>query len=604
MGSVHKWARGLGVAARAIASASDDIDLVTSRVVDIEQHKSSDYLLRSLGALVSKSLSVCFLFITCFYIRFVGNSVLSQLESGDASVSLAVYTTLVNTIGYLCAVVFSYAIISEAKQLVNEWIANRDKTLASKEQILRRTVLKMVIRSVCSAYDVVAPQQLSLDEYADAVINNVGNITTILGPVIAILWPHWAGFFRFSSAWSFLRTARDGVYGFVARIYHGVCGMSKTKRFAIAATLAASIGAAVFLWKFTAPKRKRKLRVVQKRHQRVYPGTAPVVPIDPSELNFTPGVLSPGFTQIRTFPEYPTFDGVTTVHGSLVRINGLYGATAFRCGQNLVTAGHCIGVDPKYSEKGIPCYNPDDKKVYWAPLEKYFKNNYPNLGGDGIAICSLPNADYFLTRHSCQLAVPNKNLAHAGSFRLQGIEGHPKFTFSMGPCSVEDSVILFKSSVEPGSSGGPIINQDGTTVGVVVAHTDYTNIGMVITQDLVDFLTKPGGAVRGSLDPTCQDQSLDEYTSTENSSESSESEEEIQINVGGGQTPGGKKKQKRSRNSRGPTKSDEASTRRAAAARRKAKPRKPQVPDPETPVEYNATPIIHSPPLAVPTPSA
>lgn len=597
MGKYSRWARNVGVVARSVAQASEDIDVVKRQLSEIRSIESGDRALRGICELVSNVFRVLLVLVTFWYASIVIGRFLSVLESGNKDVTLAIYLAVANTLGYLAFMLFSYAALSSGRKVVDDWLADRDLLIAGKRDTLRLTVYKLLVRSFCSMCDVCLPDQLSVDQFADAVIGNVSAITTIMGPVVAILWPQWGSFFKFAAAWHFLSTARERVYGFFSSIRDWWFGANTAKRCAAIASIATP--AFISAWLFTRKSRKggkRKLRVVQKRHQRVYPGMAPVMPVDPSELNFTSNLEQNEFSKTRTFPEYPTFDGFSTVHASLVRINGLYGATAFRCGQNLVTAGHCVGNDPQFgSEKGIPCFNPDDGKVYWAPLEKFFRNPFPQLGGDGIAVCSLPNADYFLTRQSCQLVVPSKQLAHAGSYRLQGQTGHPKWTFSTGPCSVDHPIIWFKSSVEPGSSGGPIINTDGSVVGVVVAHTTSTNVGMVMTDEVVSFLTKPGGAVRSQLDDTCHDQSTDEFSSTESLSESCFSEDEMCQDDGDGQTPAKPKKGKKSKSSSGPIQKEGKSKKRAEYARRKKKPGKPTQPEPGAPVEYNN----HlSPPLA------
>lgn len=491
---------------------------------------------------VVEFLSACFSLSSVYICANIVMSVyrcVSQLEPDHQSLSMAVDTCVFDQIGFIFLMCFLFTLVWQFKSTIRRYQARKMAHIHRAEDMLRHRVLVVILRLVCKVYDVAIPSNCNIDVYIGTVVDVFANTTAILAPLVALFWPNWMRFFRFTSAIGFLSKSWERIVSFFTRAYryllsgdYSVC----QKTVALLSVFAAFGGATWYgarrVYKTNAGG---PLRVVPKKKQRVFDDVPDVRAIDPSELSFVPNDPEQ-YSSTRTFPEHPTFNGVSVAEASIVRINGNYAATAFRVGNHLVTAIHCVGQESSCPGYGIAVFNPDDNKYYWAPLEKFFRNKSPLVGGDGIAICSLPNCDYFSTRQSTQLAVPKRTTRFAGSYRLQNIKGRPTYSFSIGPCDVEQYLLSFKSSVEPGSSGGPIINHDGSVIAVVVGHTQNTNYGLLITDEIRDFLTKGGDAPQDTSAKHTVSPSDLEFTPTPTLEESSESEDETPESSGSGQT--------------------------------------------------------------------
>lgn len=529
-----------------LADSHKDVIDVRNELDILATARNDQWFFNSMVDFVCCIVSLIAVYIFSTLIATVGRCVL-ELDASDSSVSLAINNCVLDQVGFVVLMVCLSVVTLQFKSIIQRYQSSRMASITRRESQLRHRIAVVFLKLACKVYDISVPTNLSADVYISTVVDVLANATAIMAPLVALFWPNWLRFFRFTSAVGFLSKAWSRISANIKNAWY-YCISREYSSYQKISALAAAVGLISGASWYGTRKYHNKtshgsLRVVPKRKQRVYTENPPVRPVDPSELNFvynTPEFVTPN----RTFPEHPTFNGVSVAEKSLVRINGKYSATAFRVGNNLVTAMHCVGRDESFPGDGIACYNPEDNKFYWAPLEKCFRNKSPMVGGDGVAICSLPNHDFFLTRHSCQITVPNKKVAHAGSYRLQNFEGKPNFTFSIGPCDVEQYLLAFKSSVEPGSSGGPIINPDGSVIAVVVGHTQFSNYGLLITDEIRDFLVKGGDAEPTTSETHTQSQSDINSISTESSEESSTEEDETPKPTGSGlvQTPKEKSK--------------------------------------------------------------
>lgn len=591
MGRFRNWAHRVNEGVMAAVDGAEDLAKINQQITDLELLRNSGNAFTALRKSISTCLLVIWVFCA-FWLAIVCVEDMGQFVHGNETVSFAIRATLFGRFGQIALLFFLSCMVPSIRMHLDAYERERDVAIAVKEGQIRGAAWRFAIKYVCRVYTVSCPRSLSIDQYADSIINTFAVVTSVIAPLVSIMFPKWTAFFRFSTAMGVLSRTRGAVITWFNRLFNGIRDVN-SRTLAISSAVAAGLAAAGAAWLYSRQRRSRKrqsaLRVVPKKKQQTIPVPEDVRPVDPSELDVVFDFISP--SSLKTWPEYPSFRGCSVVEKSIVRINGLYGATCFRVGQNLITAGHCVGRNPSSSKTensyGIPCYNADDGLVYWAPLEKYFRNPDSRMAGDGIAICSLPNADFFLSRQSVQLAVPTKNISHIGAFRTQGFRGPPTYTFSVSPATVEDHVTSYKASVEPGSSGGPVINVDGSVVCVTVAQSPETNYGMNITKEIVDFLRNSGDAQQSKSVCTPGDQSSTESTEIDSSSESSESEDEIPKKNGHGQVHQEEKKKKKSKSSIGAT-PKESKTNQKHYMRRKPKKNpeeKPSPPPPEGHIE-------------------
>lgn len=283
------------------------------------------------------------------------------------------------------------------------------------------------------------------------------------------------------------------------------------------------------------------MAVVPKKRQEFSADVPDGEPISPADMS-----------AIRAFPASPRFRGSELVRASvcLVRTSS-YAGTAFRVANNLVTAGHCLTTNA--GKQGVWVYDPVDKTYCWAPIEAKFRKSH----GDGVAVCSLPNSPFFLALKSAPIAAIKVGRHFVATYTLESFRnGPPQWSISFGSANVTQGVESFEmdSTVLPGSSGGPVINTDGTIIGVTYAESQNANYAFRLSKDIVDFLTKGGGAKseKSTDAPTTGDLDI-ESTLTEESEESSEECEETPQTNGAGQTPPKKRKPKKSEGTPGNT---------------------------------------------------
>lgn len=589
MGRIRNLAHRVNDVVLSTLDVAGDLGSIKQQLDELEYAKKDRSMFDVITAMVSRCVLVSYLFCSLWLATNLV-SYMVGLQSGGSPISDIIGSTVFHYCGPLGMWVFFTIMVPAICNELDKYSSQKNLQIIQRENAIRLSTLRIVIKYVCKTFALSRPSSLSVEEYADSVLSTVNVISCLAAPLVALFAPGWHRFFRFSHSIGVLARFRDTVFGWIRSVYGSIVGnITPAKVGAISAILGASLSS--FAWfyfgKRESKRRSKPTRVVPKKKQWVVPIPESLFPVDPRELHgFAPSSTS----YAKTWPEYPTFRGVSAVEASIVRINGSYGATCFRVGQNLVTAGHCVAKkeNVKTGEKwyGVPCYNPIDEQVYWAPLEKFVAcSNVDAVMGDGIAICSLPNHDFFLTRQSVQLAVPTKDQTHVGAFRTQGFKGMPTYTFSISPCTFEDGIVLFKASIEPGTSGGPIINPDGSVMGVSCAHDPSTNVGMVITQEIVDFLKKGGGAKPDLSGTTLDDQYTTESGSTTSYETSSDEEDEIPNLIGNGQAPVPQKRSPKSKSSTGHTQKesseDKPRKRKHHPERRKKPPQKPAPPPPE-----------------------
>ena len=161
---------------------------------------------------------------------------------------------------------------------------------------------------------------------------------------------------------------------------------------------------------------------------------------------------------------------------------GVVEGTGFVVGSNLVaTNAHVVaGIHHPYVEDGNGTHS---SSVMWFD---------PNLD---FAVLRVSN----LAGHS--LVVADKKVDVGTPAAVLGYPGGGDFT--AGPAAVSNQfsasgrdiynqgntlrdVYELQATIRPGNSGGPLINKDGTVIGVVFAEsTDYTHTGYALTSDQV-----------------------------------------------------------------------------------------------------------------------
>jgi len=199
-------------------------------------------------------------------------------------------------------------------------------------------------------------------------------------------------------------------------------------------------------------------------------------------------------TFARQFPGNPTFPSTAKTLTGLLHIGGAYRATAFRAGNNLLTAVHCLCKhDGKF---GAWVYNPDDKLYYFAPLVAAFKKHDCLLPEDGIAILDIPHATYFigLPALSVDSHPTESGKCMVFHYTVDNSTAGGTWFPSVGEYDIpaNKKVINTKASIGRGSSGGPVISRNGV-MGVIHAESTVTNQALLITSEIVAFL-KSGGA--------------------------------------------------------------------------------------------------------------
>lgn len=443
-------------------------------------------------------------------------------------------------------------------------MANRLWHLEDEQIVMERHVVLRLL-------SVMGPGVLREIGYlsADGIVTDINAAIVALAPFVAVLFPSLQTYFRISSSISLFKRYFDDISSLWSRLIGFFNLQTQSVKIGIGAALAVS-GLWVFSkWTTRVPKsRKRKqvdgLRIVPKKKQFSLDEMPNCVPVDPRELSYN-----------RMFPESPGFRGVGLCLGSLVRIKSGYAATAFRVGNCMVTAGHCITRRADNGELGMFLENPEDRKFYWAPLEKNFPSPSAKLA-DSIAVCSIPYGDFFMSLKSVSIRAPKEGNFKVGTFILNGIDGKAMWDTSNGDAIFKDDVFAFRSGARPGSSGGPIVNTDGSCVAIVSSEGHTSNFGLQVTEEVRDFLTKPGGVKPSGLDQAYADPSDTDSSLTSDSEISSSDDEEILNSDGNGPTPPGKKKKPKSPNSNGTTSNEGRTKAQKNKARREARAAKRQ----------------------------
>lgn len=256
--------------------------------------------------------------------------------------------------------------------------------------------------------------------------------------------------------------------------------------------IAAAIAGKFYYGSGSVQPRGRKMDIRKKKNQERSDNVEHFDPVDPRDVKCDPVV---------TIPNSPPFINSNVVHKSLVQIQGNYTATAFRAGNYIVTAVHCLSAYNKTF--GAWLYDPEEKCFLWAPLAARFKNQHSRIHGDGIAILHLPQSNYLLSRNSCSVAAPCDGQLYCATFLADNNRITPNWAISTGNGVYRTSTgnITLWSSVEKGSSGGPVLHSKGYVVGVVYAENSQHNIAFGITKEVVDFLARTGVVAQSTSEP-------------------------------------------------------------------------------------------------------
>lgn len=233
------------------------------------------------------------------------------------------------------------------------------------------------------------------------------------------------------------------------------------------------------------------LAVVRNRNQQVEES-----PLDPPiDLETLPA------NQLTVFSDAPAFPHVSKALNSIIRIGQTYHATGFRCGNNIITAGHCLTKNS--GGLGAWCYDPVAKNYAWAPSE-FLAKEKGVLPKDRIAILSLPNVPYFTGRQSLPLDVRGRSSGHCMVFCWNDSETDRTGAYapSTSAYTIDGGSLKYRATVVPGSSGGPVISESGV-IGVVNAECGFSNHGIPLTPEIMTFLTHgraaPSSGVAGPL---------------------------------------------------------------------------------------------------------
>nr|QZZ63411.1 hypothetical protein [Leuven wasp-associated virus 7] len=304
----------------------------------------------------------------------------------------------------------------------------------------------------------------------------------------------------------------------------------------------------------------RRTSVNRRRSQEHRNNVDDVDPVDPVEV---PSVVLPGS---------PPFVGHNVVHRSLLQIRGKYTGTAFRCGNSIVTATHCLS--KKDNQFGAWIFAPDEKKFYWAKHERTFRFSGTRIQGDGISVLSLPNCNWCISRTSAAVSVPPSREMQVGAYLSNNDPNAPDWAFSSGGATfnAKSNNISLWASIAPGSSGGPALHPNGCVVGVVHAENQMHNVAIAFSQDIVDFLAQRPKA--RSLPAQEVTQEVGEFL--ESCSEMSDSESilnefqdgQLENNSDGRQAPK-RKRTKKSENTTGDSKTGRDKQKKNARAKQK-----------------------------------
>lgn len=230
--------------------------------------------------------------------------------------------------------------------------------------------------------------------------------------------------------------------------------------------------------------KNRKMDIRRKKDQEFVENVDDFEPVNPREVNSV---------SLVTIPNNPAFINANVVHRSLVQIQGNYTATAFRAGNYIVTAIHCLTTYNK--GYGAWLFDPNEKKFYWAPLASRFKYDGTRIAGDGIAVLHLPQSNYFLARMSCPVGTPVDGTLFVATYLADNNRVKPNWAISTGNGVYRSDTnnITLWSSVESGSSGGPVLHTSGAVLGVIYAENAQHNIAFGLTKDVISFLARAGG---------------------------------------------------------------------------------------------------------------
>jgi len=438
-----------------------------------------------------------------------------------------------------------YGIILVALQLAKVAIEGYEVAQSNTEHRLSLAVLgKVALRVLEKA----VPHRRIVADMRGIYESSVTILAT-LAPVISVLWPRSPLTGVIQSVRS-LDAIRERAFVRI-RSWLPVSWSDRTVAAITWGVLSAFVAlpAGFALWRSVRTK-PRKMAVVPKKRQEFSADIPDGEPISPADMS-----------AVRAFPASPRYRGSELVRASvcLVRTSS-YAGTAFRVANNLVTAGHCLTTHD--GKQGVWVYDPVEKVHCWAPIEAKFRKRH----GDGVAICSLPNSPYFLSLKSAPIATIRAGRHFIATYTLESYQNGPaQWSISFGSANVTQGVDMFEmdSTVLPGSSGGPVINTDGTIVGVTFAESQTANYAFKLSKDIVDFLTKAGGAKSEKSTGAPTTESLDtESILTDESEESSEECEETPPMSGAGQTPPKKRKPKKSEGTPGSTGPGVGGTRR------------------------------------------
>lgn len=385
-----------------------------------------------------------------------------------------------------------------------KWIVEQYKrlmlqSLSEKEKLFNTRLCTFVSSRVAQHF--IRRFQPIVSNYTEvfSICTSLFTLFGTLSALFGVIGADFVNFYRiwvfFASSWSTIGQHLSSLFttNFRGRIRNSFLGRFAERIRPYAGWI---IGTIIILrftsWKSISKKPKRRpMGIPKKKNQQNLDNVDNFDAVDPGSVPDAPVV---------TIPSNPPVVNSNNVHRSLLQVRGNYFGTAFRVGNHLITAIHCL---TKYNKShGVFIYDPEEKKYYWAPLVKIFRNDKSRITSDGIAICDLPNSTYILTRHSASIASPNHGEFYAATWLSTNDELRPEWLISTGNAVQNDATnnISIWCSVGPGSSGGPVLSSQGSVVGVVYAENSLHNIAFAITKDVVDFLAKAGVARSQNLD--------------------------------------------------------------------------------------------------------
>lgn len=352
-------------------------------------------------------------------------------------------------------------------------------------------------------------------------IDGVFGILCAWMPLLALALPTHSRLFNFVRGLYTAITNRARINAWYGKVFEWLDQRSKLCRYAIYGAVLSSVAALCSFYYVKgakADKRRKQfeeMAKVRKRDQQVGQYWSDFEDIDYNDIPDT------NFSPTRAFEASPEFSGIERLHRSLVLVGGpRHQGTGFRCGNHIITALHCLtSFGDRY---GAAVWNPVDKRVYFAPLEKIFRAQASCIAKDGIAICSLPNHEYFDSLYSSSVRSLGNGTYTVGNFVLNGTSDNRFWNFASGKATVVDTVMKYNATALPGSSGGPVFHQTGAVMGVCFAESCDSNFAFVFTPEIVDFLTKRGAAPSNTSESVpCNNHSGIKSTETEKRNESS-----------------------------------------------------------------------------------